>query len=162
MSTEQLQGRKDELKLLRNMPVFGGMNSESLKTILHGAEEFEVSASDYFFREGDAARSLFVLRTGTVQIEKLGAEGQPVVIRKLSQGDCFGEMSLIDLQPRSASVVAETDCLGMEIALKTLHELYSSDLEQYAIIMMNMGREVSRRLRTVSAKLFELEQHPNV
>lgn len=158
MSRQQLQSDKDELKLLRNMPVFGGLNSESLKTILAMAQSCEVVAGDYFFREGDAAKSLYVLRNGTVRIEKHGSAGTPVAIRELSNGDCFGEMSLIDLRARSASVLAETDCVAIEISLKMLHDLYASNLEQYAIIMMNMGREVSRRLRTVSDRLFELEQ----
>ena len=149
----------NELQLLRNMPVFGGLKTSSLETILSLAKDCKVDAGEYFFHEGDAACSLFVLRTGTVQVEKQAPSGCPVKIRPLTAGDCFGEMSLIDLQPRSASVIAETDCRAMEISLKTLHDLYASDLEQYAIIMMNMGREVSRRLRTVSDRLFELEQN---
>jgi CRP-like cAMP-binding protein len=67
-------------------------------------------------------------------------------------------MAIIDLQSRSASVRAVTDCRAIKINRATLHELYRKDLEQYAIIMMNMGREVSRRLREVSERLFEVDQ----
>ena len=157
MTTNTKQSPSDQLKLLRNMPVFGGLKPESLQTILELTELREVVAGDHFFSEGDPATSLYVLREGTVRVEKRGPGDEPIVIRCLKQGDCFGEMSLIDLQPRSATVTAQSDCTAIEISLKTLHELYAADLEQYAIIMMNMGREVSRRLRTVSEHLFELQ-----
>ncbi|MEM7456318.1 MAG: cyclic nucleotide-binding domain-containing protein [Planctomycetota bacterium] len=146
-----------EFALLKNMPVFGGMKPEVLQKIADESELVCRNSGDYFFREDDRADSIYVLQSGTVLIEKLWNEA-PVIIRRLGEGDCFGEMSLIDLQPRSASVLAETDCEAMEVSLKMLHDLYRSDLEQYAIIMMNMGREVSRRLRNTSQKLFALEQ----
>ena len=58
---------------------------------------------------------------------------------------------------RSASVMAETNCQAIEIPAKSLIQLYKKDVEQYAMIMMNLGREVSRRLRSAGDRLFELE-----
>ena len=66
-------------------------------------------------------------------------------------------MSLIDMQPRSASVRALEACEALEISIPSLHQLYKVDVEQYAMIMMNMGREVSRRLRKADERLFQLE-----
>ena len=76
----------------------------------------------------------------------------------MGAGDCIGEMAIIDLQSRSASVRAVADCLAIEITRVTLNKLYQTDLEQFAIIMMNMGREVSRRLRIASDRLFTIDQ----
>lgn len=144
-------------KLLRNMPVFGGLNNATLQLILDQSEIIEVPAGKYFFREGDRAKSLFVLEKGKVVVERQWQD-KVVVLGRMQKGDCLGEMSLIDLMPRSASVRAEEDCQAIEITLASLHALYQQELEQYAIIMMNMGREVSRRLRVTGGRLFELEQ----
>jgi CRP/FNR family transcriptional regulator, cyclic AMP receptor protein len=71
----------------------------------------------------------------------------------LNQGDCFGEMSLIDFSPRSASVRAVEDCTALQISATCISQVYEKDLEQFAMIEMNMGREVSRRLRESDAAL---------
>ncbi len=147
------------IELLRTMPVFGGLKAESLTLILEQSDESIALEDDYFFREGDPGNSLFVLETGTVLIQRIW-EGEPIVLGRLAAGDCFGEMALIDFQPRSASVKAESNCQAIEIPSKSLRALYREDVEQYAMIMMNLGREVSRRLRVADECLFQLQQNP--
>jgi CRP-like cAMP-binding protein len=62
-------------------------------------------------------------------------------------------MSLIDFSPRSASVRAVEDCTALQISAACISQIYEKDLEQFAMIEMNMGREVSRRLRESDAAL---------
>ena len=139
------------------MPVFGGLGSETLAFILAHSELCQRAAGVYYFHENDEARSLYVIQKGSVVVEK-DWQGSAVPLANLGPGECFGELSLLDLRSRSASVKAETDCETIRISIRLLHDLYRQDLEQYAIIMMNMGREVSRRFRAISDKLFELQQ----
>ena len=145
------------IRLLQQLPVFGGLPSRWLEFLLDRSSTSEVSAGDYFFREADPGNALFVLESGEVLVEKLW-EGRPVFLGNLGEGECFGEMSLVDLQPRSASVRAVQDSRAIKIDREALAELYQQDLEPYAIIMMNMGREISRRLRRADERLFQLEQ----
>jgi CRP-like cAMP-binding protein len=146
-----------QLELLRNMPIFGGLKSETLEFVLGQSSEVLVAEHDYFFREGDKGESVYVLQSGRAQVQRL-KQGLPIVLRHLSDGDCFGEMSLIDFMPRSASVMALSPCQAMEIPGRSLIQLYKRDVEQYAVIMMNLGREVSRRLRLAGDRLFQLEE----
>ena len=60
----------------------------------------------------------------------------------------------MDLLPRSASVRADADCNALELVPATLHELFARDIEQFALIQMNIGREVCRRLRETDEMLF--------
>lgn len=143
--------------LLRGMAVFGGLNNQTLSLILEHSEKVEVPVGEYFFREGDRANALYVLERGVVVIERLWEE-TPIELGRFQAGDCIGEMALIDMMPRSASVRAAEDCQAIEITTASLYKLLKQDLEQYAIIMMNMGREVSRRLRIADDRLFALEQ----
>jgi CRP-like cAMP-binding protein len=63
-------------------------------------------------------------------------------------------MALMDLMPRSASVQADEDCVAIELGSGDLYRLSKHDLGQFALIQMNMGREVSRRLRETDELLF--------
>jgi CRP-like cAMP-binding protein len=97
---------------------------------------------------------MFVLEQGEVAILKAW-KGHEYLLQFLKTGDCFGEMAMLDLLPRSASVLATEDSIAMEISSTTLCQVYEKDLEQLAMIYMNMGREVSRRLRETDERMFQ-------
>ena len=143
------------LELLQRMPIFGALRDDSLLLLLSHARSVDIRAGDYFFRENDEASSMFVLERGTVAVIK-GWQGQEFLIRHLEAGDCFGEMALMDLCPRSASVRAEQDCRAIEFGTDDLLQLYERDVEQFALIQMNIGREVCRRLRATDERLYQV------
>lgn len=153
------------LELLQTMPIFGAISDESLKFLLERAKEMQVAKDDYFFRENDQGSSMFVLEEGRVAVLKSWV-GQTQGLAFLNRGDCFGEMALIEMGARSASVQATEDCTAIEVSIDILHELYQHDLEQFTIIQMNMSREVCRRLRKADDLLFQVQmqtstQDPN-
>lgn len=143
------------LTLLRDMPIFGGVRDDALTLLLRCAPIIQTPKGDYFFREGEQALAMFVLEKGEVAILKTWKDRQYSLCR-LKQGDCFGEMALIDLFPRSASVRADSDCTAIELSSATLYELYEADAEQFVLIQMNIAREISRRLRIADARLFQM------
>lgn len=147
----------DCLKIFQAMPVFGGISDEALMFLLERTLDRKVSKGGYFFHERDDAESMFVLVEGCADIIKLW-EGQACTLRQLSEGDCFGEVALMDLMQRCASIRAVTDCRAIELHRHSLYELYKENVEQFAMIQMNMGREVSRRLRQSDNRLFEVER----
>jgi len=61
---------------------------------------------------------------------------------------------VMDLLPRSASVRAVEDCTAIRLSAANLYRVYERDLKQFALIQMNMGREVTRRLRETDNQLF--------
>jgi CRP-like cAMP-binding protein len=63
-------------------------------------------------------------------------------------------MAVMDHSPRSASVRAIEDCIAIRISAANLYEVYGQDPKQFAMIQMNMGREVCRRLREADDRLF--------
>jgi CRP-like cAMP-binding protein len=142
------------LELLQRMPVFGAIRNDALEVLLEHAREFAVPTGDYFFRENDPASSMFVLEAGRAVVVK-GWQGRDLVLHTLGAGDCFGEMALMDLFPRSASVRADEDCRAIEFSAADLLHLFERDAEQFALIQMNIGREVCRRLRAADELLFK-------
>lgn len=144
-------------ELLQRMPIFGALRDDTLDFLLGQTKPMAVRAGEFFFREGDVPNGLFVLEQGQASVLK-GWDGHPVLLRHLNVGDCFGEMALMDLQPRSAAVRADVDCEALRLDSGDLYRLCKHDLEQFAVIQMNMGREVCRRLRAVDEDLFRLQQ----
>jgi CRP-like cAMP-binding protein len=69
-------------------------------------------------------------------------------------------MALIDLLPRSASVVALEDCAALRLTSAQLYRAHQADAEQFAVICMNIARELSRRLRAADERLFEIGLEP--
>jgi CRP/FNR family transcriptional regulator, cyclic AMP receptor protein len=146
--------QESRLKLLQDMPVFGGMSTGALEFVLGRASIASVPKGEFFCRQGDHADSMFVLEQGKVAVLK-SCQGHEYLLRSLERGDCFGEMALMDLLPRSASVLAVEDSRAIEISSATLFEIYEKDLEQFVLMQMNMGREISRRLRAADDRLFQ-------
>jgi CRP/FNR family transcriptional regulator, cyclic AMP receptor protein len=141
------------IDLLQRMPIFGGIRTETIEFLLTLAPIVSVPANQFFFRELDQGDSMFVLKEGRAVVLK-SWRGQDYLLHTLEQGDCFGEMAVIDHCPRSASVRALEECSAICISAANLYKVYAHDLKQFALIQMNMGREVSRRLREADNRLF--------
>lgn len=141
------------IELLQRMPVFGGIRADVLQFLLGLCPVVSVPTNEFFFREHDQADSMFVLEAGKVAVLK-SWRGQEHLLRTLKEGDCFGEMAVMDLTPRSASVRAVEDCTAIRLSAANLYQVYAQDLKQFALIQMNMGREVCRRLREADNRLF--------
>jgi len=134
------------LGLLKDMPIFGGIENTTLRFILDRSNFVKVHSGSNFFREGDLAQSMYVLEKGEVAIFRT-RDGVQHTLRVLGPGDCFGEMALMDCTPRSATAQAVQDCQAIEITTSLFAEIHDQYPQQFTLIQMNMGREVSRRLR---------------
>jgi CRP/FNR family transcriptional regulator, cyclic AMP receptor protein len=144
------------IELLQRMPIFGGIRKDTLQFLIAFCPIVSVTAGEYFFHEDQKGDAMFVLERGKVAVLKswLGEENH---LYTLKEGDCFGEMAVMDHCPRSASVRAAEDCSAIRISAADLYKIYGQDLKQFALIQMNMGREVCRRLREANSRLFNVK-----
>ena len=142
------------IELLQSMPIFGAIREETLGFLVSRSATAVVAVGEFFFREHDEAHSIFVLEEGKAAVLK-DWKGHQYLLNTMAKGDCFGEMSLMDMRHRSASVVAVEACQAIELTSAGLLSVYQRDLEQFTLIQMNMGREVSRRLRDADERLFQ-------
>jgi len=142
------------IELLQRMPIFGAIREEALRALLEQVQSLSVPAGGLFFRQGDEALCMYVLERGRVTIRRSWNELE-VILGEFGPGDCFGEMALLDLSARSATVRAETDCRALVITPEHLLRLFETDPEQFALVQMNLGRELARRLRVTDERLFQ-------
>jgi len=132
---------------LARIPIFAGLPDRVMALIADTLRVVHVVPGAQVLREGEHARSMFVVRDGELQVLKRGKGGIEYKLAVLKAGDCVGEMSLIDIQPRSATAQAIGAATLYVLDLSEIAKLYSSDVEAYALLVLNISREISRRLR---------------
>lgn len=142
--------------ILREVPIFGGLAEEQLDSILGAGSFGEVAAGLQLVGEGEPASSLFVVCAGELEVCKRGSHGAEVRLAVLRAGDCVGEMSLIDIQPRSATVRALTPAVLFRLGHAEIAKLYGQHQEVYLMLVLNIAREISRRLRVADQRLVEM------
>jgi len=147
--------KKPEIGLLNETAIFGGIKSEIIQYILDNANIVEKQENECFFYENDIAENMYVLLSGDVDIVK-NRKGKQFHIATLRRGDCFGEMAIIDHSPRSATIICHSTSRAIEIDINFFNEIYHKDIKQFALLQMNMGREVCRRLREANELLFKI------
>lgn len=141
---------------LQGTAAFAGISDEALTFLLDRARTIHVPEGHVFFREGEHGDTFFLITEGRVEIYKQRGDVRREV-GVLGEGDCFGEMALLAVATRSANVVATAPCVCLELSNRALFELYSTDVGQFALIVMNLGREVARRLRDLNERLLSQE-----
>ena len=112
----------------------------------------EVEAADYIFREGEIGTEMFIVQSGQVEILKSQSNDEERQLAVLGQGDFFGEMSILEDLPRTASARALTDCNLVQINGSTFDAMLRKNPE----IAVRMMRKLSRRLRETDAMLREV------
>jgi len=133
---------------LSNNRLFEGIKSDLLKEIAEDVTIVRLNEGDVVFREGDPGDFLYLVGEGSVKISKSGRGGQQETLGLIQSGNFFGEMALLDNEPRSAmATAAEPTLLGTvdEPTFQHILELAPSRLH------LNFLRTVSERLRTVNA-----------
>lgn len=139
---------------LREIGLFGGLDEATLEVLARELPTEQVTVGQRVVSEGDAAREMFVVVGGELEVLKRTPSGGEVRVAILGPGDWFGEMAIVDVQPRSATV----RCLAPSVLLRVTAEhvdrlLYRRDLKAYSLLIMNIARELSRRLRVADGIL---------
>ena len=139
---------------LADIGLFGGLSKATLETLAASLPASRVEAGEIVVEEGDLSTQMFVVVGGELEVIKKGESGGDVRVAVLGPGDWFGEMSIIDVQPRSASVRAVAPTLVLSITSEHVENLlYRRDVKDYALFIMNIARELSRRLRVADGIL---------
>lgn len=137
-------------------PFFGGLLDPSLDLLIEMLVERHFEAGATVVTEGESGRSMFIVHSGHLAVSKCCESGFMVEINHLGPGDFFGEMTLIEIQSRSATLVAESPVALYELTARNLYTFYKSDLQAYAMVMQNISRELCRRLRRADNRIAEL------
>jgi CRP-like cAMP-binding protein len=138
----------DRLLLVRGVPIFKELRDDFLVRLASIMNEVSYPSSKMIFAQGQEGRSLYIVVAGKVRVH-IGDKDLAI----LDKGSCFGEMSLFDAEPRSASVTAISSC---DCLVLTQQQLYEA-IEETPDIAVNIIRLLSRRIRSQNLQLNELQ-----
>jgi CRP-like cAMP-binding protein len=99
---------------------------------------------------------MYVILEGEVEVLRRSKRGHETRVAVLGPGDWFGEMSILDVLPRSASTRSLAPSRLLRLTAHDLDALYRRDMRSYALLVLNIAREMSRRLRVADGLLAEL------
>lgn len=136
--------------VLSKIAIFGGFDDDQLYKIFSVLEEARYSRGEFIFKEGEAPNHIYLILKGRVRFER-GVHR----VFEFQEGDCMGEEFVIGLQPYSLSALAVEDVELAIISKKALLEFYETDMELFGHLMINISREISRKLNMTNELLFE-------
>jgi CRP/FNR family transcriptional regulator, cyclic AMP receptor protein len=107
---------------LRQAPLFRELDEEAAVALRASLTETRLRRGEVLFREGDSGDNLFIVTEGKVKLGKTSSDGRENLLAVLGPGQMFGELSLFDPGPRSATVTAVTDCVMQSLSHDELLE----------------------------------------
>jgi CRP-like cAMP-binding protein len=127
---------------LKDNSLFGGLLADEIEAIrpLMGSESH--AAGTMIMREGEPNDRIYFILEGEVEVVKGGLS-----LALLAEGDTFGEMEFLDIMPAVASVRTLSPVTVSTISNRALHELSKVSMRAFAMLVMNLARDLSRRLR---------------
>jgi len=133
---------------LASIPVLAGTNLAAQTLLAQEGLVQDFPPAAWIVREGDEGHSFFILVEGDVDIVKHADSPHAVtLLATLHRGTFFGEMCVVEPMPRAASIRTLTPVRVIEIKAATLHHLFQKMPDQYAIVLLNLARDLVRRLR---------------
>jgi len=138
-------------------PFFGGLSDASFDLLVSMLVERHFEAGVAIVTEGEPGRSMFIVHSGALAVTRLGQLGELVCLSHFGPGDFFGEMTLVEPQNRSATVVTQSPTLLYELTARNLYACYKADIHGYVMVLQNINRELSRRLRQADDRIAALQ-----
>jgi len=122
--------------------LFGGMLEDQIENIIPLMEHEQFDAEATIISEGKPNDKVYFIIEGRVSVIK-----KDVVIRQFCEGEAFGEMEVLDIMPSVATIKTITPVITMSLSNKALRAVYNMDVKTFSLIIMNLARDLSRRLR---------------
>jgi CRP/FNR family transcriptional regulator, cyclic AMP receptor protein len=139
-------------EFLSTIPIFAGLNEAALSELADEVEDVAVQKNGVIVREGEAGNRMFIIHSGRVEVLKYLDQPHETVLAVFGPRDFLGEMSMIECVTRSASLRAIEETFLFALKGTALYRLYRRQPDQYAIVILNIARDLSRRLRSIDEK----------
>lgn len=142
----------DKIKFLKNVPFFSDIDTSILEDVAKILGVRFYKRGDTIFYEGDSGAALYIVVSGKVKIVKLSEDGREKILAILGAGDYFGEMAIIEQEPRSATVIAQDDTEVFVLYQRDFQHLIKTTPK----IMLNIVKTLCNRLRLANQQIEEL------
>ena len=149
------------MSILSNISFLGGVSEAQRKKILHRLESGQFEKGECVSQHGEEAAHLYIITKGKID---LVLTDDTVVVRKreFHVGDCFGEAAFLAMNNDTASFVAAEDCEILALSRHALNQLRHEDPELFTTLIMNLARELARKLQYTDYILLQHERERGI
>jgi CRP-like cAMP-binding protein len=153
-----LEHREDVVSILSEISMFGGITDAQQNEIFSRLEIGAFKRGETIFREGDEPTHIYIVKSGLIG---LFIEDKELKVEKkrLGKGECFGHVALMSINKHSISAVAVVDSEIIVFSRDLLQKLHHEDSQLFALLILNIARELARRLQFTDAMLLKA-MHP--
>jgi len=137
-----------DLSKLQKYALFGGLMEEQIEGLLPFMVEEKFDTDDFIITEGKSNDKIFFIVEGQAAVLK-----KDIILSRFCEGEAFGEMEILDVMPAAASIKAFSPVTALTISNKSLREIYKKDITTFTLVLMNLARDLVRRLRKMDEKL---------
>ncbi|MBI5485009.1 MAG: cyclic nucleotide-binding domain-containing protein [Deltaproteobacteria bacterium] len=141
------------IKLLSEVPIFEELNRRELAAIERILHHREYQRGEIIFRQGERGAGMYIVLRGKVAVV---SEPDQQELSEMRDGDFFGEVALLDETPRTATVIAKTDCSVFGFFQPDLFDLIARDSRLGVKIVLRVARIASQRLRQANERVIAL------
>lgn len=134
------------IPILSKISIFGGFNDTQLYKVFRKLEKASYRDLECVFKQGSAPTYIYIILRGRVRMIQ-EVEGINYQLFEFGVGNCIGEDSVIGIQPHTLSAIAIGDVELAVISKKALLDFYETDRDLFTLLILNIAREISRRLK---------------
>lgn len=160
MEKEELTDSEEQTRdFLLSLSLFDSFNVDELKLLSRHMSFINLQRGEFLFLEGDKGDFMGFVVEGVIEVLKKSANGENVIIARLTKGSSIGEMALIDKSPRSATVVCKQATLMLTLTSKGFDKLTKVAPTTALKFIQKISRLLSLNMRRTSSKLADVLQN---
>lgn len=152
-----LQDVESVLPMLSKISFLGGVRESQQGTIFRHFETAFFRKGEYVARQGEEASHIYIIKSGRVEL-RITVDGEMVRKREFAVGDSFGEAAMLSLVNNTASFVAVEDSELIVLSRRALNQLRREDPELFCQLILNLARDLARKLQFTDEMLLRCHQ----
>lgn len=133
------------ISILNKIAIFGALSEKQLYKVFRLLHKSTYKKNSFIFNQGDHSENIFIVMSGKVELV-LDAKGEYLAKGLFTAGECFGETGVIGIEKHTASAIAIEETELIVFPRKKLFDLWETDRDLFAMLILNIAREACRRL----------------
>lgn len=155
------QPKDQKATVLEAIPWLMDMQYRELRDLAYYIDGYQLREGSVLFQEGDQDPYLVIIVNGSIDIVKQDSSHNPQLVATLKEGKVFGEMSLLDGEPRSATAVAKGEVTIFVLTKERYESLQKMEPAVALRITLKMAKAISQKLRQTTGQWVELVNEKN-
>lgn len=144
--------------ILSRISFLGGVTDTQREAIFQLMEKHAFKKGEYISRVDEEPSHIYIIASGKVELRITDHHGLEIRKRAFGLGDCFGEAAMLSMNNHTASFMAAEDTKLIMLSRRAINRLHHDDLKLFSILMMNLARELARKLQFTDEMLLKEEK----